>query len=70
MTPERIKWLLRKAKVNNLNHWERNFISDLTKQAMKGIGISEKQASTLENIANKPHLAKRYPVKNKENENE
>ncbi len=64
MTPDRIKWLLRKAGVNRLNEWERKFIGDIQSLSETNSEISEKQALTLENIANKPFLVKRY-FKNK-----
>ncbi len=63
MTPDRIKWLLRKARVNRLNERENAFIRNITQLYQKGSEISEKQASMLENIANKPFLAKRYVKK-------
>lgn len=60
MTPERIKWLLRKAEVNQLNEREKAIIRNIKRLFQKGSEISEKQTSTLENIANKPFLVKRY----------
>lgn len=60
MTPDRIKWLLRKASVNRLNERENTFIRNINRLFQKGSEISEKQAAMLENIANKPFLVKRY----------
>lgn len=63
MTPDRIKWLLRKASVNKLNEWENRFICNISRLFEKGSEISEKQAAMLENIANKPFLVNRYNKK-------
>ncbi len=63
MTPDRIKWLLQKASVNRLNERESAFIRNINSLFQKGSEISEKQAAMLENIANKPFLAKRYVKK-------